>query len=394
MSRNTENKHTVLIVDDEKIIRKICHLTLMKMGYHLLIAENGVEALRLLAKSDCDMALVDLKMPLMGGMELLHNMQRDYPHIQVIMMTAYATVEIAIDAMKRGAYDLILKPFRADQLRIAIERCAKSIELNKEIQELKVSNKKLKEIHEMKDKFIAITSHELRTPVSHIKGYLTIIDDDSANEITASERKEYMSIIKAAVNDLENIVHNMYDVLKLEYGRIELNVEDVALAELIAQVIAEFRFILKERKLFLKCEDIFEPAKISGDRFKLKQVISELLQNAIKYTPDGGSIEIQTARKGDFCHLKVIDTGVGICEAKQSKIFEKFYEIQNSDYHSSSKMEFMGGGIGLGLTIVKDIVEAHHGRVIVQSASNKGSIFTVMLPITFNYEISDDVDRF
>ena len=374
----------ILIADDEEIIRKICDITLTKSGYRVLTAKNGVDALNILSKYEYDIALIDLKMPLMGGLELLHNLRRDFPHIHVIIMTAYATIENAINAMKEGAYDFILKPFKADQLRVVVDRCAKSIDLNKEVQELKLAYKKLKEVQDMKDKFIAITSHELRTPVSHIKGYLTILSDDAYKNITEQEQYEFMNIIKSAVTDLENVVHNMFEITKIENGQLTLNIDKFLLNDLIGQVVHEFQYVQKKRNIELITSDLEVPLAIEGDRQKLKQVISELLQNAIKFTPDGGKIEINAKTEDDLFILKIIDSGIGIGDSEKSKIFEKFYEIQNSDYHSSSKVNFMGGGIGLGLTIAKAIVEAHHGRIIVNSIPKRGSEFTVISPLIYN----------
>jgi signal transduction histidine kinase len=382
------NRKNILIVDDEEIIRKSCALALERAGYQPMMADNGITALQLLTKHNCDIILLDLKMPLMGGFELLRDLKRNYPHIQVIIMTGYATIETAINAMKEGAFDFVLKPFKADQLKVMVDRCAKHLDRDLEIQDLKFANQKLHELQEMKDKFIAITSHELRTPVSHIKGYLTILNDESY-PIKDGERQEFMNIINTAVSDLENIVHNMFDVLQLEKGQLVLNVEAFSIDQLLKQLVHEFQLTLNERKLDLIAISIRSPIELEGDRPRLKQVFSELIQNAIKYTNDGGQIEITADTQDGYCIVKIIDTGVGIQESEQSKIFEKFYEIQNSDYHSSSKVNFLGGGLGLGLTISKAIVEAHCGRIIVESKPNQGSIFTVMLPLEYKSELNN-----
>ncbi|MBN2012008.1 hybrid sensor histidine kinase/response regulator [candidate division KSB1 bacterium] len=374
----------LLVVDDEEIVRKSCAAVLRRAGYQVDTEENGVKALQALAKGSYDIVLVDLKMPLMNGLELLKTIRRDFPHVQVIIMTGYATVENAIFAMKEGAYDFVLKPFKADQLQMIVNRCAKTLDLNSEIKELKLANQKLKELQEMKDKFIAITSHELRTPVSHIKGYLSILNDTSYVDITPEERGDFMNIIQTAISDLENIVHNMFDILQFESGHFQLHPEPFVLDTLIGQVVHEYNYILKQRNIHLNNNELHASREIYADRTKIKQVVVELLQNAIRFTPDGGQISIRTAQRRQLCELKISDTGVGIHEENIGKIFEKFYEVQNTDYHSSSKTKFMGGGIGLGLSIVKAIVEAHQGRISVTSEPGNGSEFTMVLPMTMD----------
>ncbi len=377
---------SLLVVDDEEIVRKSCAAALGRAGYKVETVENGVKALQLLIRYDYDIVLVDLKMPLMDGLELLKTIRRDFPHIPVIIMTGFATVQNAITAMKEGAFDFVLKPFKVDRLQLIVERCAKNLDLNSEVQELKLANRKLQELQEMKDKFIAITSHELRTPVSHIKGYLSILSDESYTDITPAERQEFLEIIQTAIADLEYIVHNMFDVLQIESGRPRLNMEMVAVPQLVDQVVNEFQLVLKSRRLSITREHQSVLGPVRGDRSKLKQVVVELLQNAIKFTPDGGSITIRTARRLDMLELVVIDTGVGIAEKNLGKIFEKFFEVQNTDYHSSGRTKFMGGGLGLGLSIAKAIVEAHHGRITVTSTLSKGSQFTVLLPMTMDVD--------
>jgi len=374
------DSHKLLVVDDEEVIRDLCREILSRQGYLVDTAENGMIALKQVARSNYDLILVDYNMPIMDGLELLGNIKRDYPFIEVIIMTAFGTIQNAIDAMKKGAYDFILKPFNADQIDVVVRNCLEKINLDKENQELRRFNKKLQEIQDMKDKFIAITSHELRTPLSHIKGYLGILGDATLSNIKTEERREFWTIVHAAVEQLEHIVSNMYEIAQIDNGGLQIDKTDFDINQLLEHMAHEYQLTLKNRKQKFYVSLCDQNVHLFADRLKIKQMCSAIIDNAIKFTPDGGDIHLSTQTNQNYFTISIKDSGIGIPADELGKIFEKFYEVQNTDHHTTHPTNFMGGGLGLGLSIAKAIAEAHGGGIKVASKVNEGSTFQIFLP--------------
>lgn len=384
----------VLVVDDEPVVRHVCQLSLAQEQYAVFLAENGMQAMeQIRVDPEITIILSDLKMPGITGLELLHDIKRDFPHVEVIIITGYASIESAIEAMKLGAYDFLLKPLTIDQIRLVVNKCREKIALGKENLALKRANEKLRELQLAKDKFIAITSHELRTPVSHLKGYLTIFNGEYFHSLSSEEKNDCMRVITSAVLDLEQIVTDMIDLVSLEPSRfpaikfsieksgVILKREHFNINDTLEYITHEFRLAVQERQQTLAWRPCPQIQSIYADRGKIKVMVGELIQNAIKFTPNGGTIDLSLQREDNYGVISVHDTGVGIEAHELGRIFEKFYEVQNSDHHSSNKTAFMGGGLGLGLSLARAIAEAHGGGIKVRSEPNKGSLFQIYLPI-------------
>jgi signal transduction histidine kinase len=373
----------LLVIEDEELVRQSYIDMLSFFGYDVESVPNGREALSLINKQDYDIVITDLNMPEMDGLEVLKYIKKRKPYIEVIVITGYATLENAIKAMKVGAYDYFAKPIDIDHVRIVLSKCVQKIGAKKENEELRSLNEKLKELNELKDKFITITNHELRTPITVLKGYIELIDyylEDSRN----AEITEAIEILSGTMVELVDIVEHMHDVSSFDYGKKKLTISDIDIQSLLLLVFKEMKILFEKRNIHLDLGLNGHAARIQGDYIRIKRCLRELLQNALKFTPEKGKVtvnyEINESNKN--IHIKIQDTGVGIPENKQNLIFEPFYEVQDAINHMTSKTEFMGGGIGLGLTLVKEIVESHQGAILLDSTEKKGSTFTVVLPYT------------
>ncbi len=372
----------ILVIEDEEDVRE-SYLDMFEFfGYEVDSAPNGREGVVKVTNNDYEIVITDLNMPEMDGIEVLKMVKKNKPYIEVIVITGYATLENAIKAMKIGAYDYFTKPIDLELVKIVLSKCIQSIKARKENEELKTLNQKLTELNELKDKFITVTNHELRTPLTVLKGYLDLIDmflpEDSDKDLI-----EALNISKETMKEMVTIIEHLHDLSFFDYGKKNYTKNEFVLTELLQTIYNEMKVLFKNRQIKFNFTLEGDPVKVVGDQERLKRSLRELLQNALKFTNENGEVSLIYAanNRGKNVFVKVIDSGIGIPVDKQDMIFEPFYEVQNSIHHTTSKVDFMGGGIGLGLTLAKQVIESHDGQIVVESELNKGSIFTVVLPI-------------
>lgn len=371
----------ILVIEDEDDVRE-SYLDMFEFfGYEVDSAPNGREGVVKVTNNEYDIVITDLNMPEMDGIEVLKMVKKNKPYIEVIVITGYATLENAIKAMKIGAYDYFTKPIDLEHVKIVLSKCIQSIKARKENEELKGINQKLTELNELKDKFITVTNHELRTPLTVLKGYLDLIDmflpEDSDKDLV-----EALDISKETMKEMVTIIEHLHDLSFFDYGKKNYSKNEFVLTELLQTIFNEMKVLFNNRKIKFNFTLEGEPVKLVGDQERLKRSLRELLQNALKFTSENGEVNLLYAANdsGKNVFVKIIDSGIGIPVDKQDMIFEPFYEVQNSIHHTTSKNDFMGGGIGLGLTLAKQVIESHDGQIVVESQPEKGSIFTVVLP--------------
>lgn len=371
----------ILVIEDEDQVRQSYEDMFSFFGYEVESVPNGREGMSRITKKDYDIVVTDLNMPEMNGIEVLKYIKKKKPYIEVIVITGYATLENAIEAMKVGAYDYFAKPIDIEHVRIVLSKCVQQIQSRKENEELRSLTQRLKELNELKDKFITITNHELRTPVTVLKGYIELIDyflEDNRNE----NINEAIEIVTETMRELVGIVEQMHDISSFDYGKKRMVTVDVEIEKILELIYKEMKVLFEKRKIKFDLNLDRSGLVVSGDDKQLKRSLRELLQNALKFTPEGGHVELEYSinKKNKKLYIKVKDNGIGIPGNKLDLIFEPFYEVQNVINHMTSKTEFMGGGIGLGLTLAKEVFESHKGELLLESEENRGSTFTVVLP--------------
>jgi two-component system sensor histidine kinase/response regulator len=377
----------ILVVEDEEIIRLMFQQTFESWGFQVDVAENGKDALDRCHRENYHIVVTDLNMPMMDGLELLKRIKIKWPNIEVIVITGYATIESAIDAMKHGAYDFILKPVNFDHVQFTMNKCYSKIRFEAENQELRQANSQLTELNEMKDKFLYITNHEIRTPLTIIKGYIDVLKNLIQNP--NKEITETLEILDDTTEELNNLVDRMHLLEALEHGKMIPKIEQVDLRIVLAKVYREVARLFKNREIELKVVVDKKPIVMQGDYRQIQLVMRELIQNALKFTPDKGKVLVRLELKQDRIYYSVKDSGVGIPYNKQKVIFDRFYEIQDVVNHKTSKNEFMGGGLGIGLSMVKEIVTSLNGEIELISEPQHGCLFRINWPLS-EYEIESD----
>lgn len=297
--------------------------------------------------------------------------------IEVIVVSGYGTIETAIKAMKHGASDFILKPVNFDQVRFTIKKCYQKILAEHENKELREANAQLRELNGLKNKFLAITNHEIRTPLTIIKGYLEILtlvlesDDQEVNET--------LEILQRTAGELNETVDRMHALTRANRTVCQKQKGQFDLAASIRKTCENMRGLFKHRAIEFAVDIPQTPVMIVGCVNNVRIIIQELLQNALKFTPDNGKVSVVIAEIEDKVCVCVKDTGIGIPYEAQELIFTEFYEVQDSINHKTSKAEFMGGGMGIGLSLVKEMVTTMHGRIELDSTPGVGSSFKIYL---------------
>jgi signal transduction histidine kinase len=367
-SKMTESKPIVLVIDDEEFIRDSCSQLLAKGGFQPETAENGTIGIEKVQNIHPDIVLIDLKMPGNSGFEVLDRIKEYDPNIISIVITGYATVESAVEAMKKGAYDFLPKPFSPDQLRIIIKRGLERRQLILETESLR-REKKL-----MEENFITMVSHQLRSPLGTIAQYFEVILGGMAGKVEPKQ-EEMLSKARARLERLMELINDWLDLARMNKGQIVDRFKPLSLKKVLENIVEFMQPSAQKENVNLELIPYSGNDSVEGDEETLTQVFSNLIANAIKYNEPNGRIKVFMEKNEDSLVVGVEDTGIGIPEENLPYLFDQFYRVKRDGEHKSR-------GTGLGLSIAKKILEAHGGAIHVVSEIGKGSTFTVILPKT------------
>jgi signal transduction histidine kinase len=347
---------TVLIVDDEAGLRSSLADALTHQGYRVVTADSGETALECIAAQEFDLALIDLRMHGIGGIEVLTALREQSPNTVAIVLTAHGSMETAVEALRQGAHDYLFKPCPLDKIQESVR--AGLLKRQQEIEK------------QTRVKLASDVSHELRNPISTIGLRLQMLQFSPPEK-----QRHHLDILRQETAHMGNLVEDILTLSRLEAGpgEAELALED--LNAVVEQVVAAQR----ARAEVAGLELIFEPGadlpSVRIVRDQLVRVAHNLVANAINYTP-AGHVRVSThlaAERGQVC-LRVQDTGIGIEPGELPRLFKRFYRSPRAVKSGVS-------GTGLGLTIAKEIVDLHGGEIEVESQVGEGSTFRVWLPL-------------
>jgi signal transduction histidine kinase/GGDEF domain-containing protein len=320
-------------------------------------------------------------MPNMTGLQLVAEIAKSRPETLTVLMTGQATIDSALAALKQGASDYLTKPLNLEELVVRLQKVLaerqRFVRLQDFAAQLERANEELKRIDEMKSEFISVASHELRTPLTAIDNALQLLLKGKTGEINETQAK-FLSMAERNIHRLTNILNELLDLSRMEAGKMEMKFEELDLRGPIEFILSSLKPQADGKSVVLKIQVAEALPPVYTDREKVEQILTNLIGNAIKFTPEGGEVKVTAGLldgEGKMVAISVKDSGIGIPKDQQGNVFQKFYQVENSLVRSAS-------GTGLGLAISKGLVEALQGKIWVESEVGKGSTFTFMVPTT------------
>jgi two-component system, sensor histidine kinase and response regulator len=355
----------ILIIDDEEVVLDSCAQILEGSGYRLATAANGRLGLKQVEELRPDLIFVDLKMPGWSGFDVLEKIRAFDPTLVTIVITGYATVSSAVEAMQKGAYDFLPKPFTPDEFRMITRRGLEKRRLVLETIALRREKEMLRE------QFAVIVSHELKAPLGAVQQNLFVLASELSGQLTEAQ-KNRLERMQVNISDLISLILTWLRVLSVDVKKIQENFKPTAVPAVIAKAVESIQphAARKDIELVTAVHEALRP--VNGDQGTLVEVVVNILSNAVRYSRVGSQIVVKGEAAGDDVLISVTDTGVGIAEEDLPHLFEDFYRGKAGQGTDQSS--------GLGLAIARRIVEAHGGSITVTSEMGQGSTFVIRLP--------------
>jgi len=366
----------ILVVDDEPGIRsgvtrilrnfKVDYPFMDEMyDFAIYEAATGEEGIEIVDKDQPDIVLLDNKLPGIQGVEVLEYIRNKKYDMFVVMITSYASLELAVKATHDGAVDFIPKPFTPQELKSSLETIVKQIYLKRMAREMKQEGKQIR------FQFLSVLSHELKAPLNAVEGYLNIIKDRQMG----NNLHDYNELVDRSLKRLQamrNLIFDLLDLTKIESGKQSQKVENSDLVKLTRNSIDTMMPFAIQKEVEISVNAPEQLVKFL-DPEEMEIILNNLISNAIKYNRKGGRVDIDISEKTGKTIIRVEDSGIGISNEEQEKLFKDFSRIKNRKTKNIT-------GSGLGLSIVKKLVELNKGHISVISEPDKGTVFIVELP--------------
>ncbi len=375
-----QSKAKILVIDDEVGICEGIQRALSPQGFNVDMAFDGNQGLNKIRENGFEIVLLDIMMPGVSGIELIRAVHEHDPEIVCIIVTGYATVELAVRSIKEGAYDFLTKPFTVDDLILAVnqglERRTLSLKAKRalaaEARARRLGEEKvhLEELDRAKKQFIRLVTHELQSPIDAIQSYLNLIRE---GYVPPEQMPEIVEKCAARADEERALIADLLELGRLETLSTLRIAVPVQMDGILKDALDSFRSQADGRKITITLEVEAGLPPILADPLQCKSLLLNLLDNAIKYTPENGSVIVRLHAAPGAIAGQVTDTGIGIPPEDQEQLFTEFFRARNA-------RELGVRGTGLGLVIVKRIIEGLGGRISVESKVGQGSTFSFEIP--------------
>ncbi len=378
-----DNKGIILIIDDEEGIRKGCARVLQPVGYSIDLATGFQDGLKKVQSGHYDLVLLDVMMPDGKGIDLLEPIHASDPDTVAVLITGYATVELAVDAIKRGAYDFISKPFTAQLLLMTVaqglEKRRLSLEtkrlqqVEKQVAELELARQQAERLSEFKSAFATTVAHELRSPVGAAQTLVRTLLRGLAGDLNPNQA-EILGRVEVRLDGLLALVNDLLTLAASRSLVAEKPLVPVKLNAVVERVMQSCQDDAARKPVSLHCGPLSQDVTIAATEDGMATVLSNLVNNAVKYTPSQGSIRLDLRQEDGCAVLSVADTGIGIPVDDIPHVGEEFFRAAN--VHGRSIQ-----GTGLGISIVKELITRFAGQMQIDSQEGQGTTITLRFPL-------------
>ena len=365
---------SILIVDDEEALQTSLVTAFALEGYRAAGAGSGREALQRLQQTTYDALLVDLRMPDIDGIQLMERVRESAPDTLFILMTGGATVETAVRALKGGAYDYILKPFTLTEIFHIVRRGLEQQRLRLENVQLYELNRRLRELDQIKSNLLSAITHEFRTPLTVMSGWLDLLLGDHFGQLSGKQR-ESLAVVRTGTVRLGRLISNLLVFVESDRSQLVRKCLPLSLGDLLRDILTELSPECGECQVSARMEMAPDLPRLQGDGEHLRLLFFNLVENAIKFNEPGGEVVIR-ARLDESSFLVSVTNARGEIPAERiPRLLEPFTQGDMSASRAAS-------GLGLGLAVARLIADAHGGQMAIESGQGRGTTVHVRLPLT------------